>query len=99
MLRHSGMLEFIPAQDSLDSIGGLEHLKKWLRIRQAGFREAGAAAGLEAPRGVLIFGMQGCGKSLCARTIAGEWKLPLVKFDPSAVFDKYIGETEKRVKK
>ena len=43
--------------------------------------------------------MQGCGKSLCARAIAGEWQLPLVKFDTAAVFDKYIGETEKRIRK
>src|SRR5215510_4567814 len=54
---------------------------------------------LRPPRGVIIMGVQGCGKSLCARAVAGEWKLPLVKFDTAAVFDKFIGETEKRVKK
>jgi SpoVK/Ycf46/Vps4 family AAA+-type ATPase len=48
---------------------------------------------------VIILGVQGCGKSLCARAVAGEWKLPLVKFDTSAVYDKYIGETEKRIRK
>ena len=55
--------------------------------------------GLEPPRGMIILGVQGCGKSLCARAVAGEWKLPLVKFDTSAVYDKYIGETEKRIRK
>src|SRR5438270_5402902 len=70
MLRRSGMLEFIPVQDSLAIVGGLENLKKWLRIRQAGFLDTAAAAGLESPRGVIILGVQGCGKSLCARTIA-----------------------------
>src|SRR5947209_4457009 len=99
MLRRSGMLEFIPAQDSLSTVGGLANLKKWLHIRQAGFLDAGAAAGLESPRGVIILGVQGCGKSLCARTIAGEWQLPLVKFDTAAVYDKFIGETEKRIQK
>ena len=54
---------------------------------------------LEPPRGMIILGVQGCGKSLCARAVAGEWKLPLVKFDTSAVYDKYIGETEKRIRK
>ena len=48
---------------------------------------------------MIILGVQGCGKSLCARAVAGEWKLPLVKFDTSAVYDKYIGETEKRIRK
>ena len=57
------------------------------------------AFGLDPPRGVIILGVQGCGKSMCARAIAGEWKLPLVKFDTAAVFDKYIGETEKRIRK
>src|SRR5205807_3220659 len=47
----------------------------------------------------IILGVQGCGKSMCARAIAGEWKLPLVRFDSSAVFDKVVGETEKRIKK
>jgi hypothetical protein len=99
MLRHSGMLEFVPALDDLNAIGGLENLKTWLRKRRAAFGEQARAAGLEPPKGVVILGVQGCGKSMCARCIAGEWKLPLVKFDAAAIFDKYIGETEKRIKK
>jgi SpoVK/Ycf46/Vps4 family AAA+-type ATPase len=57
------------------------------------------AFGLDPPKGVIILGVQGCGKSLCARAVAGEWKLPLVKFDTAAVYDKFIGETEKRIQK
>jgi SpoVK/Ycf46/Vps4 family AAA+-type ATPase len=57
------------------------------------------AFGLEPPLGVVILGVQGCGKSMCAQAIAGEWKLPLVKFDTAAIFDKYMGETEKRIQK
>lgn len=98
-LRRSNMLEFIPPQDSLKAVGGLEGLKKWLRKRSGAFDDAARKAGLEAPKGVVILGVQGCGKSLCAKSIAGEWRLPLVKFDSSAVFDKYIGETEKRIQK
>jgi SpoVK/Ycf46/Vps4 family AAA+-type ATPase len=99
LLRHSGMLEFIPASDDMGSVGGLENLKRWLGQRRGAWEDAAREFGLEPPRGVIILGVQGCGKSLCARAVAGEWKLPLLKFDTSAVYDKYIGETEKRIRK
>ena len=99
LLRHSGMLEFIDSAESFASIAGLENLKRWLEQRRGAWEEGARSYGLEPPRGVIIMGVQGCGKSLCARAVAGEWKLPLVKFDTAAVFDKFIGETEKRVKK
>jgi len=98
-LRRSGMLEFIEVSDAMANVGGLDNLKKWLRQRQGAWEESARAYGLDPPRGVILMGVQGCGKSLCARAIAGEWKLPLVKFDTSAVYDKYIGETEKRIRK
>jgi SpoVK/Ycf46/Vps4 family AAA+-type ATPase len=96
-LRHSNMLDFIDANENLASIGGLDNLKKWLSKRRNTWDETAKAAGLEPPRGVIILGVQGCGKSMSARAIAGEWKLPLVKFDASAIFDKFIGESEKRM--
>jgi hypothetical protein len=99
LLRHSGMLEFIDTSDNLSAVGGLENLKHWLGQRRGAWEEAAREFGLEPPRGMIILGVQGCGKSLCARAVAGEWKLPLVKFDTSAVYDKYIGETEKRIRK
>lgn len=99
LLRHSGMLEFIDASEDLKSVGGLDNLKHWLAQRQGAWEDAAREFGLEPPRGVIILGVQGCGKSMCARAVAGEWKLPLVKFDTAAVFDKYIGETEKRIQK
>jgi hypothetical protein len=99
LLRHSGMLEFIEASDNMASVGGLENLKHWLGQRRGAWEDAAREFGLEPPRGMIILGVQGCGKSLCARAVAGEWKLPLVKFDTSAVYDKYIGETEKRIRK
>ena len=77
----------------------LENLKHWLAQRRGAWEDGARAFGLEPPHGVIILGVQGCGKSLCARAVAGEWKLPLVKFDTSAVYDKYIGETEKRIRK
>ena len=99
LLRRSGMVEFLEASDSMANVGGLENLKHWLRLRQGAWEESARSFGLEAPRGVIILGVQGCGKSMCARAIAGEWRLPLLKFDTAALFDKYVGETEKRVKK
>ena len=99
LLRHSGMLEFVEASDNMSAVGGLENLKHWLGQRRGAWEDAAREFGLEPPRGMIILGVQGCGKSLCARAVAGEWKLPLVKFDTSAVYDKYIGETEKRIRK
>jgi len=99
LLRHSGMLEFVEASDNMSAVGGLENLKHWLGQRRGAWEDAAREFGLEPPRGMIVLGVQGCGKSLCARAVAGEWKLPLVKFDTSAVYDKYIGETEKRIRK
>ena len=99
LLRHSGMLEFIDVSENMASIGGLENLKGWLAQRRGAWESSAKEFGLEPPKGVIILGVQGCGKSLCARAVAGEWKLPLVKFDTAAIFDKFIGETEKRIQK
>jgi SpoVK/Ycf46/Vps4 family AAA+-type ATPase len=99
LLRHSGMLEFIDDSDNMANVGGLENLKHWLGQRRGAWEDSAREFGLEPPHGVIILGVQGCGKSLCARAVAGEWKLPLVKFDTAAVYDKYIGETEKRIRK
>jgi SpoVK/Ycf46/Vps4 family AAA+-type ATPase len=99
LLRRSGMLDFVDASDNMASVGGLENLKRWLALRRGAWEESARQFGLEPPRGMIILGVQGCGKSLCARAVAGEWKLPLVKFNTAAIFDKYIGETEKRIQK
>jgi ATP-dependent 26S proteasome regulatory subunit len=97
MLRRSEMLDFVDVSDTMAGVGGLANLKHWLEQRRGTWEEKARAFGLEPPRGVVILGVQGCGKSMCAQAIAGEWKLPLVKFDTAAIFDKYIGETEKRI--
>jgi AAA+ superfamily predicted ATPase len=99
LLKRSEMVEFVEASDNMANVGGLENLKQWLGQRRGAWEDSARAFGLEPPHGVIILGVQGCGKSLCARAVAGEWKLPLVKFDTSAVYDKYIGETEKRIRK
>ncbi|HEY7099430.1 MAG TPA: AAA family ATPase [Terriglobales bacterium] len=99
LLRRSGMLEFIEVSDNMAALGGIEDLKNWLARRRGAWEDAAREYGLEPARGVIILGVQGCGKSMCARAIAGEWKLPLVKFDTAAIYDKFIGETEKRIQK
>jgi hypothetical protein len=99
LLRRAEMLEFVESSDNLALVGGLDNLKRFLAQRRGSWEDAARAFGLDPPRGVIILGVQGCGKSMCARAIAGDWKLPLVKFDTAAVYDKYIGETEKRIQK
>ncbi len=99
LLKRSEMLEFVDSTDTMASVGGLENMKRWLAQRRGSWDDGARQFGLDPPKGVIILGVQGCGKSLCARAVAGEWKLPLVKFDTAAVYDKFIGETEKRIQK
>ncbi len=99
LLKRSEMLEFVDSTDTMASVGGLENMKRWLAERRGSWDDQARQFGLDPPKGVIIMGVQGCGKSLCARAVAGEWKLPLVKFDTAAVYDKFIGETEKRIQK
>jgi hypothetical protein len=99
LLKRSEMLEFVDSTDNMANVGGLDNLKHWLGQRRNSWDDQARQFGLDPPKGVIILGVQGCGKSLCARAVAGEWKLPLVKFDTAAVYDKFIGETEKRIQK
>ena len=99
LLRRSEMLEFVDAIDTMASVGGLDNMKRWLEQRRGAWDDGALKFGLDPPKGVIILGVQGCGKSLCARAVAGEWTLPLVKFDTAAVYDKFIGETEKRIQR
>jgi SpoVK/Ycf46/Vps4 family AAA+-type ATPase len=97
LVRDKGVLEFLESPDDLKSVGGLERLKSWLEKRRGALTPEGERFGLEPPRGVLILGVQGCGKSLCAKAVAREWNMQLLKFDSSSLFDKYIGESEKNL--
>ena len=99
LLKRSAMLEFVDATDNMASVGGLDNLKTWLAQRRNSWDPQARQFGLDPAKGVIILGVQGCGKSLCARAVAGEWKLPLVKLDTAAIYDKFIGETEKRIQK
>jgi len=99
LLKRSEMLEFVDASNNMAGVGGLENLKGWLAQRRNSWDARGLQFGLDPAKGVIILGVQGCGKSLCARAIAGEWNIPLVKFDTAAIYDKFIGETEKRIQR
>jgi ATP-dependent 26S proteasome regulatory subunit len=96
VVKRSGVLELTPYQATMEDIAGLEQLKAWLTKRRVAFTDsAGARAyGLSSPRGLLLLGVPGCGKSLCARAVASEFELPLVRLDPARLYNKYLGETE-----
>lgn len=101
VVQQDGLLEYWPSQASMGEVAGLAGLKQWLARRRAVVHDPQRAApfGLGFPRGVLLLGVPGCGKSLCAKAIAAEWGLPLLKLDPANLYDKYIGDSEKNFKR
>ncbi len=94
----AGLLEFVSAPASLDEIGGMNRLKTWLSKRQDVFSAEARDFGLTAPRGILLLGVQGAGKSYCAKAIATAWNRPLIRMDVGALYDRYIGESERRLR-
>lgn len=100
-LAQSGLLELYATGESLADVAGLGNLKAWLQKRCEAFvrPEAAAAFGVTPPRGLLLVGVQGAGKSLSAKAVAADWGLPLVRFDPANLFDRYFGESEKNLRR
>lgn len=101
IVAREGVLEYYPVEESLSEVADLVGLKAWLVKRRAIITEPERAAGfgLTFPKGVLLVGIPGCGKSLCAKAVATEWGLPLLKLDPGALYNKYIGESEKNFRR
>ncbi len=97
-LHQEGLLEYVEVPVSADEIGGLRRLKRWLAQRSGAFDAEAGRFGLTAPRGVLMLGVQGAGKSLCAKAIATAWQRPLLRMDVGALYDRYVGESEKRLR-
>lgn len=97
IIARDGLLEYTPPEATMQDVAGLDGLKGWLAKRREILVEPQRAAqfGLSFPRGILLLGVQGCGKSLCAKAVASGWQLPLLKLDPSGLYDKFIGESEK----
>ena len=94
-----GLLETIKRDTSFADVAGLQRLREWIGKRKSALTPEGQRFGLVPPKGVLITGVQGCGKSLAARAVAGEWGYELARLDAGALYDKFVGESEKRLKK
>jgi len=94
LIRRNGILEFIEEDETIDSVGGLEELKRWLHQRSNAFTERAREYGLPQPKGMLILGVPGCGKSLIAKTTARLWGLPLLRLDIGRVYDSAVGRSE-----
>lgn len=101
IVEREGLLEYYPAERALSDIADLAGLKRWLAKRKAvvGDPQRAREFGLEFPKGVLLLGVPGCGKSLSAKAVASEWGLPLLKLDPSNLYNKYIGESERNFRR
>lgn len=98
-IERTGVLDLCEVGGEVADLAGSARLKAWLRVHQAGFSAKAKELGLPAPRGLLLVGVQGCGKSLTAKTIARSWGLPLARLDPARLFDKFVGETEKNFRR
>lgn len=99
IISQTEILEYWSTQETIDNLGGLETLKEWLKKRQSAFSVQAYQYGLPTPRGLLLLGIQGTGKSLTAKAIADEWQLPLLKLDVGKLFGGIVGESESRLRK
>lgn len=97
-IRQTQILEFYPTAEKISDIGGLDNLKDWLLRRGGAFTEKARAYGLPHPRGLLLVGIQGTGKSLTAKAIAHHWHLPLLRLDVGRLFGGLVGESESRTR-
>jgi len=94
-IRGSNSLEYFDVGDcNLGQVGGMENVKKWLQKRKIGLKPSARKIGLEAPKGMLLLGVQGCGKSLLAKAVSQEWNMPLLRFDIGKVMGMWLGESE-----
>jgi len=98
LLNREGLLHFEYDTAQFADVAGLARLKAWVAQRRAVFNGETAVAGLDPPKGVLLLGVQGCGKSLASKAIAGGFGVPLVRLDFGSMYDKYHGETERRLR-
>ena len=99
IIKNSGHLEYYHHNETLDDIGGLDVLKNWLRRRGRAFEQGAKDYGLETPRGILLLGIPGTGKSLCAKAVGAAWQFPIIKLDMGKVFAGIVGESESNIRK
>jgi ATP-dependent 26S proteasome regulatory subunit len=98
IIKKSGLLEYYETNEKLSHVAGLDQLKQWLAKRSIAFSDRAARFGLPAPRGMMLLGVQGCGKSLCVKAIANSWKLPLLRFDVGRMFSSLVGSSEENMR-
>lgn len=98
VIRKSGHLEYFHPKATLDDIGGLDNLKGWLKRRREAFTEDARHFGLEIPRGVLLLGLPGTGKSLAAKAVASAWQLPLLRLDMGKIYGGIVGQSEANIR-
>ena len=99
IIRKSGILEYYPFNEQISDVGGLDLLKDWMEKRTVAFTEKARDFGLPPPRGVLLLGVQGCGKSLSAKAIGALWRLPLLRLDVGRIFGGIVGQSEENMRK
>jgi SpoVK/Ycf46/Vps4 family AAA+-type ATPase len=99
IIRKSGMLEYYREDESMADVGGLDVLKDWMRKRTRAFGREARDFGLPSPKGILLLGVQGCGKSLAAKSVASAWKLPLLRLDVGKVFGGIVGQSEENMRR
>ncbi len=99
IIRKSGLLEYYASDERFSSVGGLDNVKLWLEKRTCAFTDKAREFGLPPPRGMLLLGIQGCGKSLCAKAASSLWKLPLLRFDIGRMFGSLVGSSEENMRR
>jgi len=99
IIRKSGLLEYYATDENFANVGGLGVLKDWLAKRAVAFTNEAREFGLPFPKGILMLGVQGCGKSLCAKAVSNLWQLPLLRFDMGRMFGSLVGSSEENVRR
>lgn len=99
IIKKDGLLDYYRSNESMKDVGGLENLKRWLNVRANSFSEKAIDYGIDTPKGVLLLGLPGCGKSLTAKCIANTWKFPLLRFDLGKVFGGIVGQSESNMRR
>jgi hypothetical protein len=99
IIRKSGLLEYYAASETFAQVGGLSVLKEWLAKRSVAFTPEARDFGLPAPKGIMMLGVQGCGKSLCAKAVSSLWQLPLLRFDMGRMFGSLVGSSEENARR
>jgi len=99
IIRKNGLLDYYDTDVGFGQVGGLDFLKEWLRRRALAFTERARDFGLPPPKGLLLLGVQGCGKSLCAKAVGSAWRMPLLRLDVGRMFGSLVGSSEENMRR